>query len=292
LLQYGKELDHQEILGGGVDLEWQDAPTAKFKKADRNRTFPSEYTFERKYRSVLADARALAYLRGRGISVNTAFGLGLRFDPVQQRILFPVYDYWSGGRFAGCTGRSILSDAERDSIEQQTGRPQPKVRDYHGLEKDKLLLGDRRCIVSAKHLAGDVAKSKRRVSHTATVTQFLVGVEGLFAYARACQLGYRSSTFAVLGSKPTPGKLAILQDVALPVFWFLDNDPAGISGLYGNWDEETQQFKENTGTLKALAHSIAQFVPTWPEGKDDPDQLTRAEFERMIEEAELYAPGG
>jgi hypothetical protein len=270
LITYGKELDRQEILGGLIEFKWEENRVVKNKAFDRVTNFPNEYEFERRYRSALAYPECVGYLRRRGISASTTFEIGLRFDERQRRILFPVYDYWTGS-YAGCSGRSILGPKTRSTIEQRTGMPQPKVRDYFGLQKDRVIL------------------RKRRVSKRTTENECTYGicVEGLFAFATSVERGYGNNTFALLGSAVLAPKATIIADIGLPVYWFTDNDPAGQSCLYGKWDEDKNKYLGG-GALDKLYHEVAQFVPSWPEDKNDPDQLTKYEFGKMIADAEIY----
>lgn len=284
LIQLGKKIDQDEILGGESEFEWSEAPrTGKDKAKYRVTKFPSEREFEERFPSVIASPRAIAYLRRRRISLDTAFSIGLRYDPAQRRILFPVYDYWTG-RYAGCSGRAIGNKEFAKAYEQRTGRDYPKVRDYHGLQKDRVLLFRR----GTFRASGNDGRDQHRRTTTPSRPQQVVGVEGLFAFARFVQLGYGNSVVGLLGSELLPAKGSILSDIGLPIFWFTDHDAAGEACLYGRLDVDTGERKPEGGALKAMFHSTAQFVPQWPEFIDDPDDLNREQAEAMIDSAELF----
>lgn len=155
-------------------------------------------------------AAGQTYLRERGISWATAIALGLRYDPYQRRILFPVKDRW--GTFAGFTGRAI-DGAYRNTDDgpvTKSGAPFIKVRDYFGLRKRRFLLGEHRC-----------REQPIRIP--------IILVEGLFDYAYLSELGIRN-VLALLGSALTSEKAEKLTSYA-GVVLFLDNDAAGESAI-------------------------------------------------------------
>lgn len=283
-----KKLEKDEILGGELDFgEWeQRKPVAKKQKTIPT-NFPSEREFTDKFPSILRSAVALRYIGHRGISLDTAFAIGLRYDPRDYRILFPIYDERSG-RFAGCSGRSHRSAAWREAREVATGRKQPKVRDYFGLQKDRLLLGRPQLRVGESH--------ERAAKHEPLIQRErgpLIIVEGLFAYARIRQIRPRLHVRALLGSKLTEGKAALLKMVDRPIYWLTDDDLAGRQCLYGAYDNVSETYNPDDdprkrGALDILYGDVAQFTMTYPEGVHDPDFLTGEQLDRMMDEAELY----
>lgn len=187
------------------------------------------------------------YAKERGIFRATCRALQLRIDPDNrgaERLLFPVRD--PKGRLYGFTGRATDRNVKL------------RVRDYHGLKKELLLLGAHRVTPETKRLA---------------IT------EGPIDWARLCQnLPYPEVVpVAVLTSSVTPSQLAILKSFSLPVVNFLDPDSAGLLGA------------------KKMAEKLLPHMPVlatrWPKGwnpSNDAADLTKAEAKRMYETAHLY----
>ena len=300
LREYASVLERQEIIGGSVDFgSWTDEPKGKKAAQDRVTNFPNERQFFEQYPSVFSEPRAVAYLRKRGVSFSAIVALGLRYDPRQWRILFPVYDDRSG-RFAGATGRTIRSAefiAHRKLLAKQRDDRRllhPKVRDYKGLQKDRLLLGVR-----------ELPKSRR----SGTLI-----VEGLFALAHVRSIRPAQFSRALLGSQLTPGKRQLLIDSGAPLYWLTDYDQAGMKCLYGKYDEERAQRyiekaerlgydydavrdpanynpsgkPEHYGALDMMYGHVAQFVLPYPKGVTDPDNITGEQLDWMFENADLY----
>lgn len=204
-----------------------------------------------------ADA-ARQYLSGRGIHKATAEKLSIRFDPNDKgvpRVLFPVRgrenELW------GFTGRAIVPIA----------KGVPKVRDYFGLPKREVVLG---------------AERWRRGKP-------LVLVEGLFAYAHLHEVGVEeiANIGCLLGSVMTPEKATMVRAFDEPVYLLLDNDDAGDIGLFGRHLPDGKRDLD-TSAIHLLRAYVPVMVPEWPEGKDDPDQLTFDEVQGMIEWTEVY----
>jgi len=223
---------------------------------------PPEPLVEEAYQGVYLDAwddeDARAYLQSRGISGETAHSLGLLYDDdvTQRRVLFPVRD--EQGRLFGFTGRAI--DAET----------KPKIKDYHGLPKRRLILGRERW------------KPDRPV----------IIVEGLFGYGHLVQIGTEefANVGALLGSTLTEEKAQIIRSFDEKTYLFLDNDPAGDAGIFGPLTEEGER-ETAKGAVAMLRDYVPVLVPTWPEGKDDPDQLDVTEVEEMIKQTSLWDNG-
>jgi hypothetical protein len=207
--------------------------------------------------------RAQGYLEARGVGQGTAETLGLLYDdglsdprrPDAPRVLFPVRGL--DGRLYGFTGRALTPDAK------------PKVRDYYGLPKRHLILGAERW------------QAGRPV----------VIVEGLFAYARLIELGVedRVNVGALLGSVLTPEKADLLRHFDQSVYLLLDNDKAGDDGIFGTLKPDGSR-DEARGAIAQLVEHVPVLIPEWPEGKDDPDQLSRAEVDAMLDETQPYSP--
>lgn len=137
------------------------------------------------------------YLEDRGVDYETAKLLDLRVDTEDsrgdERILFPVYS--KDGGFYGYTGRAVENEVE------------PRIRDYYGLPKGKLLLGAEWIQDKDKHVAL---------------------VEGLFDYAKFFMYGI--PVVAALHSSLTTQQARILRDIGKTVYLFFDNDEAGGKG--------------------------------------------------------------
>lgn len=201
-------------------------------------------------------ALGLQYLRERGITWPTPLKLDLRYDDFQYRILFPVYDPQK--RFRGFTGRSTLPT---EKLHQKN----PKVRDYYGLDKRKLFLGLRNGGTGPKII-----------------------VEGLFDYARLVQAGY-TNTRAILGTSLTPEKIDILVSEGDPVYFFMDNDLAGWSALFGNLNEDNKLEKENSWAFQ-LYKEIPIWVVPYPREFDgtDPGSIKQSSLKKHIDRAWLF----
>lgn len=252
----GQKIEDMEIHGIPEDLPDWDAEHAK---ADRD-----ERTEIREVEPLdLPFAVGHPYLGQRGIHWNTAIKLGLLDDKSQGRIVFPVRDY--RGRLAGYTGRAYRPSYLRN------GRPAPKVRDYLGLPKRELLLGEH----DAGSRAADGSRPRR-----------IVVVEGLFDYARLRQFGVRG-TVALLGSELTPGKGETLARFGLPIVWMTDPDAAGQACLYGPIDPITDTREFHKGALHKLYNAVPQLTVEYPRPVD-PGELTRDEVMTMLANAELY----
>lgn len=218
------------------------------------------------YPSYIEYLPARDYIASRGITNHCALSLGLRADIERGRVLFPVYDVRR--RFRGFTGRAIelpsIPHTTQDNWRRAERGHRPKVRDYLGLPKRALLLGEHQV----------------RVRPGARI----VLVEGLFAYARLRQHGIQN-VVALLGSVPTPEKAETLLRWDLPVVCLLDNDQAGQHGIYGFFNEEGRRIE---GLVDCLYGRVPLLMASWPEGKTDPDELTKAEAIAVVRDAELY----
>lgn len=194
------------------------------------------------------------YLLSRDIDEATSRTLGLMFDTDEPRVLFPVRD--RAGQLWGFTGRSTIGD-------------RIKVKDYEGLPKRKLILGADRWQTGRPSIL----------------------VEGLFAFTRMVQLGVeeRFNVGALLGSVMTEEKAMILRAEDQPSYLFLDNDKAGQDGIFGTVSADGHRNMD--GITDHLHGHVPLFIPHWPAGKDDPDQLDLDEVETMMDGADLHGFG-
>ncbi len=197
---------------------------------------------------------AVAYLNSRRISVATAKVLELRFDPEEQRILFPVY--CGDGKLYGLTGRSILSSADLGKS--------PKVKNYAGLKKEYRLLGEQ--LVPAGN-----------------DKPFLV-VEGLFALAHLVELGVCNfcNPVAVMGSSLSEAQRDLLVGHDRPVYLCFDDDAAGSQGLFGAFKKDGKGYIGN-GAVDKLRQHVPTMVCLYPLRTNEVDELNIQEVKRMIE---------
>jgi DNA primase len=183
------------------------------------------------------------YLKERGISNKTARQLQLMVDTDsagEERILFPVFD--GAGELYGFTGRATRPNAPL------------KVRDYKGLPKRLLLLGE--------HLILDT-------------DEYIVLVEGLFDYATLVQCNYPA--VAYMSGTVTNAQIQRIKDIGKPVIFFHDNDKTGI--------EAREKVKEQ------LCMHVPVLRVTYPKGvrAKDPSDLVEKEsvIHKMIQKAKL-----
>lgn len=199
----------------------------------------------------------VSYLHDRGISVWDTWKIGIRYDRSEQRVLFPVYD--SDSEFRGFTGRSIQN---RDTWPKSY----PKVKDYGGLPKRELLL----------RLKGQ-RDGKKIIS------------EGLFDFAMAVHHGYENAR-AILGTAVTDEKIEMLLREGEPVYFFMDNDVAGWTALFGLLDDD-----ENLDTSQAWAFRLYKEIPVWIvpyfknlDGTDPGSLRNKEDYDAHIKRAWLF----
>lgn len=132
-----------------------------------------------------------------------------------------------------------------------TTEAQPKVRDYFGLPKRSLVFGMDKVATAPN----------RRVVLT----------EGVFDALRVCQHGYKG--VAALHSNLTDEQAKILRNNAESVVIMFDNDKAGSLGA------------------KIVTEKLRGYLPLfrvkYPEGVNDPDELTAEEMDRMLRKARM-----
>ena len=210
------------------------------------------------YDSVSAWPEALDYLEGRKVSRRTAMNLGLLYDEDQQRVVFPVYD--RKGRLYGFTGRSILEERDYPSAGY------PKVRDYFGLPKQHLLLGEERGVKGKPMLV----------------------VEGLMAYARLHEIGAdeRFNIVAMLGSEMTDKKAERLLRWNEAVWLLPDDDEAGDVCLWGRLTDAGHH--KGGGAIDKLYDHVPVYVPEYPEDVRDVDDFGIEDIEHILADTEPY----
>jgi hypothetical protein len=221
-----------------------------------------EEAYEGLYDPAWIVPEARAYLQSRNIGEATTRALRLHYDHtanrdgiLEKRILFPVNTRTG---FYGFTGRTIDDENVK-----------PKVRDYFGLPKRHLILGEHRW-------RPDMPK---------------IIIEGLFGLAHLMEIGAEefADIGAILGSAMTSPKAARIIDADCPTYLLLDNDAGGDIGLFGT--PLSGGGREN-GAIDMLTDHVPLFVPEWPAGKSDPDQLTLDEVRDMVTKTPPYTSTG
>ena len=176
----------------------------------------------------------------------------LRWDNREKRILFPIYD--KDNNLLGFNGRAIYPEI------------QPKTKDYCGLQKRKVLLGE--------HL---LKKDKQN---------YVIITEGPFDYLRLRSYGLPA--VALLGSVLTEEKANTLKELGKTVIWCTDNDLAGQKAIYGQTDIVTGEHQIEKGGLYKLKDYVEQQTVTFPESVNDPDELTEKQAKEVIASAQFF----
>lgn len=237
-----EELEDGEYLGGTVP-EWgvREKSTAK----EKYRVLSKDYL------DLYDPAVGHPYLAARGISDEAAEIMQLKVDDAdsdgQERILFPVFTETC--ELVGFTGRAV-----KDRVE-------PRVRDYHGLQKRQCLLGI--------HLIKED-------------DPFIILVEGLFDYAYMVQNDYPA--VATMFAGLTPQQKAILLGIGKPIILMYDNDEAGHRAA----DEATKALRKYLPVRKAIYQSRARAGSRRrdPAAKD-PATCTPEELDIMVTTAKI-----
>lgn len=220
-------------------------------------TVLDENAFGTLYPNAWGNRRGRAYLESRGVGERAVRDLGLGYDPEDHRIVCPVRD--RDGLLYGFTGRSVLTP------EEFPHRGYNRMKDYFGLPKKALLLGEQ------------LARPGR---------PFFV-VEGLFGLFCAIERGVHEfcNPVALMGSAMTAEKAHRLEEWGERVFLAVDPDDAGDTCLWGTKDVDDDGvvvgFKGG-GAVDKLYNRVPIYLPAYPEGKVDPDQLTADDVRDMI----------
>lgn len=210
----------------------------------------------------MADARD--YIRSRGYTstrkaIRACEKLELLYDERDRRIIFPVRD--SQQNLYGHTGRSILPEIKYPSADY------PKVKDYHGLRKDQLLLGE----------------------HLYKPDLPIVLVEGLFGEFTAVYEGVDDIATPMASMKASLSKYQAerLIDFGNHVFLLYDDDAAGDSGLYGPLHDGVHS---GGGAVDLLKEEVPTSVMAYPRDpkKQDVDFWTLDDFRKGMKYAERF----
>lgn len=211
-----------------------------------------------KYPSVFLFNEAKRYLVKRAIKGFAAKLLDLRYDESEKRILFPIRGV--DGYLYGFSGRTILSKGDYPFVNF------PKVRDYHGLPKGSLILGS--------HLW---EKGKPVLIH-----------EGLMGQAYLLQIGASDyfNVGASMGAMLSDTQASELIKFREKVYFLYDNDLAGDKALFGNVKDGNHK---GGGAVDKLVKSLPVYVPDWPEGKYDPDELNLEDIKKIRYNTPLHS---
>lgn len=210
----------------------------------------NEYIYSNLFETLEGQPKGLNYLNSRGISLETAQQLNILFDPDEMRVVFPIKDM--EGELYGYTGRTIREDWER--FNKPPLRRYPRIKNYGGLKKEWFLLGEN-FIQAGKPI-------------------FVV--EGLFGYASLVEKGISQygSVVACMGSDLSKAQAQTLLKTRSSVYVLFDNDEAGENGLFGTGS--------SPGAVGLLYNYCPLYVPEWPKGKTDPDELTLKDIENIL----------
>lgn len=203
------------------------------------------------YPDAWAQQSARDYLRRRGVTMEAAATMRLRFDRTKGRVLFPVCD--RAGTLRGFVGRSIYPHAE---VSHYT---------YPPLQKSQHLLG-----------AEGIRKGMKDV----------VVVEGQFAFAHLISIGALDyvDVVATMGSTMSAAQASMLIDHGATVHLLYDDDAAGNQGIWGKWDPDKAQYAGG-GACDMLRDELPVTVLDYPEGVTDPDHLTLDELLYAVQSA-------
>lgn len=235
LSSFAEEAEECEEFGGSL-AEWGT------RDAGEEHSIP--VLNEREYFLAYPSAEGHRYTTKRGMPKGAADRLRLRVDPSDsrgaERILFPVYG--KNGDFYGFSGRAV------------SDRVVPKVRDYYGLPKDRVLLGH--------HLIEPCHES-------------IIVVEGLFDWAKLAYYGLPA--VASLHAGITDRQRFLLLEMDRPIILMFDNDQAGCIAT----DKAYQKLKGY----------VPVFSCSYPERGNgvmpkDPASCNRSEIMDMVNSAE------
>lgn len=263
-----RKKDYSELVQEAERMEYAEVGTPKAPEWDDTHAKKEEVT-KKNHLGYFGSAMSHPYLRNRGYTWRDAWRLGLRYDVIQHRVLFPVFN--NRLQLEGYTGRSTMPAR---FLTKGSG-DNPKSRDYGGLDKRRLFLFNPRYYKKAK-------PSER-----------LILVEGPFDYARGQQAGF-VGTHGILGTALTEWKLNYLIELGRPVFLFMDNDEAGDAAMFGALNRE-EGYRQSVHL--AWAYMLYQHVPVWicqypqsaiDDERNDPDSLTVNEFRLAVEQAKIY----
>ena len=254
-IDIGHEIENEELsLSEEVSCEslpdWDEQQEVTCKESlhvvDKKEAF-------KRYPSFIHSLPAMQYFcKTRKFDVSWGMWAGLRWDEKEKRILFPIYN--KDNLLLGFNGRAIY-----DVIK-------PKTRDYEGLQKKRVLLGE--------HLI----KSDKE--------NYIIITEGPFDYLR--MRSYGLPAVALLGSVLTDEKATTLKEFGKTVIWCTDNDLAGQKAIYGQTDIVTGEHQFSKGGLAKLQGYVEQMTVTFPKDINDPDELSEEQAKGVVDSAQFF----
>jgi DNA primase len=84
-----------------------------------------------------------------------------------------------------------------------------------------------------------------------------------------------------MGSSLSDFQRDLLIEIGEPVVLCYDNDHAGDEGLFGPWDRHVGAHKGG-GAVDTLKKELPTKLALYPQGVDDPDDLTLQQLQRML----------
>lgn len=243
--ELAESIEHGEFFAGGVP-EWG-------KKATAEAAAPLTPLDMNVYLDLYESAAGHPYLRQRGISDDTARLMQLMIDPEdsegEERILFPVFGI--DKQLYGFSGRAVDS------------RARLKVRDYHGLQKRRLLLGSQLILPE---------------------DSYIILVEGLMDQARMVE--FDQPGLAIMSSTLTDFQVEIVKDIGKPVYFFHDDDEPGRDARDKAGDKLCDHLPFMT--VKYPRECTVRDSETGEmRPPEDPAELHRAQVEKMLKTARL-----
>ena len=200
-------------------------------------------------------------LRHDGFDEATLRHFEVGWDSHNMRITFPIRDYYGG--LVGISGRRTFGGDEDG----------PKYRIY-----DRELT--ERTDVRAPHGYSMEAVKRGVLWHMHTVKSYLwdagepvILVEGFKACMWTWQSGYKT-VIATMGTVVTRFHVELIARMGVPVYLFLDNNPAGIIGTY------------KAGAK--LVGSCDVHIVRYPDEREQPDGLEPEEIGDAIRNSQRF----
>lgn len=204
------------------------------------------------------EPRAREYLIKRGVNERGARKLDLRYDPEDQRVVFPIFG--ADDELYGFSGRTILEEADYPNA-----RLYPRMRNYNGVRKANFLLG------------ANIAEPGK----PSLVIEGIIALAHLFSIEadRVC------NPVAAMGAHVSEAQVSELIALNEPVVLLLDDDLAGDVGLYG--PQDTAGKHRGGGAIDLLQPHLPVMVGEWPAQASeadapDADKLTFDEVQEII----------
>jgi DNA primase len=194
------------------------------------------------------------YILSRGFDRETCRNFSLGWDAIKNRVTIPIK--WEDGTLCGFIGRAVLEP-------KINGKPNPE---YTKVYKN-----------TDKYLIYEFPKSEILFPLDKFILpedKSAILVEGSLDAMRFYQYGFNNALSAIT-AKLHKAQVDILHKLGVKrVILFFDNDEAGYSGM--------------ESAYKLLRDEFIVYRIMYPEGKNDPAELSKEEIENMLEEKEYY----